>query len=154
MRLLRTWLATVTLVLGLVLMWLGTQAATVITSGSSLFPSGLTVLYDGTGGCPIGWVELTAMRGMYPRGMLAAGETIATSVGTALTANENRATGQHAHTQQLWTTSTGGTQPLVAAGNAPSTGAFAWPGSLTTANAGSVAGTNAPYYLVQFCKKS
>jgi hypothetical protein len=113
--------------------------------------SNAIILWNGTGGCPTGFTEVTAARGFYPRGMLAAGETIATTTGTALTANENRPVGQHNHT----------TTPLLSDGTAGgvtnqtiTSSAANTLTNVTVNNAGAVAGTNAPYYLVQFCAKT
>ena len=48
--------------------------------------------------CPSGYTEYTTLRGRYAVGLVATGTSAAT-VGTALTNTENRAVGQHTHTQ-------------------------------------------------------
>lgn len=50
--------------------------------------------------CPSGWTEFTQLNGRYVVG-LAQGNTLATPVGSALSNQENRATGAHAH-QYYW----------------------------------------------------
>jgi len=102
------------------------------------------------------------LRGLYPRGLLSVGETIGTKVGTALTASENRAVGQHNHSGITTYKTTDGvgvatTMPVGAASVNTSTtagGDVSNTTSMTTVNAGSVAGTNAPYLLLQFVIKT
>src|SRR5881296_906704 len=65
----------------------GTQTLKGIYGG---VPQGAILLIDSGTPCPSGYSEVTTLRGRYPRGILAAGETIGSTVGTALTANENR----------------------------------------------------------------
>jgi hypothetical protein len=58
-------------------------------------PSGVIAYMAGA--CPSGWTEYTAARGRYVVGVPSGG-TVAGTVGTALTNQENRAVGQHTHT--------------------------------------------------------
>jgi len=66
------------------------------TSAPSSVPSGI-VLFFNLSSCPAGWSELTSARGRYIVG-LPSGGTLAGTAGTALSNQENRATGQHSHT--------------------------------------------------------
>jgi hypothetical protein len=59
-------------------------------------PSG-TIAYFNKTSCPVGWTEFTSARGAYILGRVASG-TLNTLVGSALTDQENRATGIHGHT--------------------------------------------------------
>ncbi len=129
-------------------------------------PSGAIMFFD-LSSCPTGWTELTTAGGRYIVGKPSGG-TLGAIVGTALTNSENRAVGQHTHTftgnalpvhshtvpsgykansqhglYQNQGNSAGGTSS-VSAGTP----------SGTNADAGSVAGTNAPYIQYLVCKKN
>ena len=125
--------------------------------------------------CPTGYTEYTTLRGRYAVGLVANGTSAAT-VGTALTNTENRAVGQHTHTQNAHnhgitdpghdhgieeSSSTSG-----GAGNGPSpgtasddlstndmTGITINNQTATNQNTGSVSGTNAPYVQLLACQK-
>ena len=56
------------------------------------------ILFTISTSCPTGYTEYTTLRGRYVVGLVATGTSAAT-VGTALTDSENRAVGQHTHTQ-------------------------------------------------------
>ena len=58
-----------------------------------------TVIFTTAAGCPSGYVEYTPLQGRYLVGMPSGGTAAEATVGTALTDRENRAVGQHAHTQ-------------------------------------------------------
>jgi len=77
-----------------------TIAATANGAGGTLLeqvvPSG-AVMFFNLAACPTGWSDATAARGRYLVGLPANG-TIAGSVGTALSDQENRPVGQHTHT--------------------------------------------------------
>jgi hypothetical protein len=62
---------------------------------TNLVPSG-AVMFFNLGTCPSGWHELTDARGRYLAG-LPGGGTLAASVGTALSNQENRTVGRHRH---------------------------------------------------------
>lgn len=116
--------------------------------------------------CPAGWTEYTAARGRYLVGLVNAG-TLAATVGTALTNTENRAVGEHTHVATSVVTDAGHTHTVGVSGggNKAQTGsdfdtyASGTSGSSTTgvtvattnANAGTVAGTNAPYLQLLVC---
>jgi excisionase family DNA binding protein len=118
------------------------------------------------GSCPSGWTEYTAARGRYVVGVPSGG-TVAGTQGTALTNLENRAVGQHnhgitdpghTHTHRQYTgncCSTGGVaaDPDSTWGNTTEYIYSATTG-ITINNAGSVAGTNAPYIQLRYCQKS
>jgi len=119
--------------------------------------SGIIAFYSGS--CPTGWSEYTAARGRYIVGTPSGG-TNAGTAGTALTNQENRAVGQHTHT----ITDPGHTHTEKGHASAGSgdMGVNGAPqndtsGSSTTgislANAGTTAGTNAPYIQLTVCQK-
>ena len=115
-------------------------------STTGFIPSGAILMFD-SGTCPVGFAEVTALRGRYPRGMLAAGETIGTLVGTALTANENRPAGAHVHSMTF--------RGPIGDALVPGSGDSAAPAITgTTDNGGLISGTPAPYEIVMFCKKT
>ena len=128
-------------------------------AASAGVPSGAVNFFN-LSSCPSGWTELTGARGRYLIGLPASG-TLAGTAGTALTNLENRATGQHNH---------GVTDPghSHSVGYGPAGGNVWWPGAsdyhqgnttssnttgITIDNAGSVAGTNAPYIQLLVCQK-
>ncbi len=125
--------------------------------------------------CPTGYTEYTTLRGRYAVGLVANGTSAAT-VGTALTNTENRAVGQHTHTQNAHNhgiTDAGHTHTYNEHGG--STSAFTATGTIwgngsqntgnsttgitinnqtaTNQNTGSVSGTNAPYVQLLACQK-
>lgn len=126
------------------------------------------VMYFNSSTCPQGWNELTSARGRYIVGMPSGG-TLNGTAGTPLTDTENRSVGQHNHPvndpghshdyndSSPFTVFGGG---WFAAGSnrdagfqfAPRTTSPAQTG-VTVGNAGSVAGTNAPYLQLLACEK-
>jgi len=78
----------------------GTADSTTFLRGDQTYaipvPAGTVIFFDGAS-CPAGFAELTAARGRYLVGKPSGG-TLDASVGTALTDQENRATGVHSHT--------------------------------------------------------
>src|SRR3989442_15189692 len=116
----------------------GTQTLKGIYGG---VPQGAILLID-SGTCPSGFTEVTALRGRYPRGMLATGETIGTTVGTAMTANESRPAGAHTHAQtgQTYTPVLNSDQSGATNQTSTSRADFAL---RNTDNGGLIAGTNA-----------
>tara|TARA_Y100000310_G_scaffold101060_1_gene98959 strand:- start:2299 stop:2859 length:561 start_codon:yes stop_codon:yes gene_type:complete len=135
-----------------------------ILSGGSV-PTGAVMAFSLTN-CPTGWSESIDARGRYIVGMPLGG-TIGSTVGTALSEQENRAVGQHTHTGSSDTTgshthtysikSGGGTTAPSGAGGSYTSTATGSSGShshtITMDNAGSVAGTNAPYIQFLICVK-
>ncbi len=135
-------------------------------SGDPVFsvgvPSG-AVMHFNLAACPTGWTALAAAQGRYLVGLPSAG-TLAGTVGTALTNQENRATGQHSHgitdpghTHTWGYTSNGVTtgdyysHPTVTLGG--QTTSLAYTG-ITINATGTVAGTNAPYIQFLVCQKN
>jgi hypothetical protein len=138
-----------------------------LTWDSASSDSGLVAFFDKA--CPSGWSAYGAAAGRTIVGTPAGGAVGAT-VGTALANQENRAVGQHGHgvvdPGHTHSVNAGNT---VNAGNVPfvrfqSNGSdeLLSAGSLTTlarttgitvANAGTVAGTNAPYVQLLACRK-
>ena len=140
-------------------------------SSEDSLPLNTIIFYNGTS-CPQGFSELTAARGRYIVG-LPSGGTLNATVGTALSDSENRAVGEHNHditdpghahrpqarnnanspptvtygTQQLGFSGSGGTGGDTQADTDTRTT------GVTINNAGSVAGTNAPYIQYLVCVK-
>ena len=88
---------------------------------------------------------------------MTSGGTLGASVGTALTNVENRAAGQHQHQElrnglQLYQVAGAGSAQEIANGNANDSDASVT--EHTDSGIGLVAGTNAPYYTVLFCKRT
>jgi hypothetical protein len=125
-------------------------------------PQGAVMFFDRPG-CPDGWAEFTEARGRYVVGLPEGGDLRGTS-GTPLTDQESRPVGQHNHTGEY-----NHTHPLTVITTAMGTSfgvqwafggsAFVQTGGtsggvLQIANAGSVAGTNAPYVQLRACRKS
>lgn len=127
-------------------------------------------------GCPAGWAELTTARGFYLTG-LTNGGTKATTVGPALTDQENRThTHGESHTHTMahthtWSFQTAGPNATVAKQSASdvnvasaghthlysgTTGASsqASTGAESAANTGTNSVTLAPYLQYLLCKKS
>jgi hypothetical protein len=138
-------------------------------------PSGMAFLntaYTSGATCPTGYTEVTALRGYYPVGLVSGG-TPGTAVGTPLTDQENRPAGQHTHAITVTDTRTWRVNDGGAAGGddvSAQTALGASPNTFTTGpkvgvsggsisgsaanNAGSVAGTNAPYKQYPWCQKN
>jgi len=131
-------------------------------------PAGQVSFFN-LGSCPSGWTELTTARGRYLVGRVAGG-TLGGTVGTALSNLQNRAVGLHTHgvtdpghfhnsiIDQGATDATDQTgefqdtaMPTIFSDFDQTTIGFT---GLTINNAGSVAGTNAPYLQLLVCQKS
>ena len=141
-----------------------------LLTGISGIPAGLVSFFNLTS-CPTGWTELTTARGMYIVGLPLSG-TLAGSSGTALTNLESRPVGQHnhsasqgTHAHSILVAGSGalGTRWVVGNGGYTNSGwdlgqgeltSVVSSGPITIGNAGSVAGTNAPYIQLLACQKS
>lgn len=115
----------------------GMPASSGVTSGTIAFF---------TGACPSGWTEYTTARGRYIVGTPSGGTAQGTA-GTALTNTENRAVGSHQHGPSSASNRVGSNCMNYWVWNANNDG------SKSTAVAGTVAGTNAPYVQLTVCKK-
>jgi len=126
---------------------LGTGVVTSIMLAASvpIVFSTATLLID-TGTCPTGYTEITALRGRYPVGVPSGG-TMAATTGTALTNSENRPAGAHTHSTTIYQSQAGTQSPSFTVGALGTS-------TIATDSGGLVAGTNAPYYQVMFCKKT
>lgn len=124
------------------------------------------VMFFNLAACPTGWVALIAARGRYLVG-LPSGGTLAGTDGTALTDLEDRPVGQHnhattdpGHAHNFVGDATGtDTVPGGDAGAASTSGSYAGivasnTTGITVNNAGSVAGTPAPYLQLLVCQKN
>jgi hypothetical protein len=134
---------------------------------SSTAPTG-AVMFFNLATCPSGWTELTAGRGRYLVGRPSGG-TLAGTAGTALTNLENRPVGQHSHTItdpqhfHTFTMPWGDANPVSnqlgmtrvdSVGGSPGFVTDNKASGITVNNAGSVAGTNAPYIQLLVCQKT
>ena len=124
-------------------------------TGGGVFAGG--VMFFNLAACPTGWTEMTGARGRYLVGLPGSG-TLAGTAGTALSNLENRAVGLHNH----GITDPGHTHSTVAGAgtvsnwklNVSGTGANSLqPTGITINNAGTTAGTNAPYIQLLICQK-
>ena len=138
---------------------------------SGSIPAG-AVMFFNLAACPSGWADFTLARGRYVVGVLSGG-TVSGTAGTAFTVDrENRPVGQHTHT----VTDPGHTHNILAqygSGPSPTRGIQTSDGTdrnptpagwesgyisgstgVTINNAGSVAGTNAPYVQLLACQKT
>jgi hypothetical protein len=129
-------------------------------------PAGAVMYFD-LASCPAGWSDFAAGRGRYFVGVPVGG-TPGAAVGTALSDQENRPTGQHTHavidpghvhavgydTEQLANTGNtiGGTRMQGGSNSGSENSDLAFTG-ISIANAGAVAGTNAPYLQLLACRK-
>jgi|tagenome__1003787_1003787.scaffolds.fasta_scaffold20180934_1 hypothetical protein len=129
-------------------------------------PAGAVMFFD-LAACPDGWSSFDAARGRYLVG-LPSGGTAGAAVGTALSDQEDRPTGQHTHgvndpghihavgydTEQLANTGNtiGGTRMQGGSNSGSENSDIAFTG-ITIQNAGLVAGTNAPYLQLLACRK-
>ena len=148
-------------------------------SSGTTIPAGAVMTFN-LGACPSGWSDYTAAQGRYIVGWQSGG-TVGGTVGTALTAGENRAVGLHSHTATVdshahaivdpghsHTVARGsiaGTTMVSGASSSVGTVSssvgytgitsteLAQPG-VTVANAGSVSGTPAPYIQLRMCQKN
>lgn len=138
-----------------------------LLTGIAGTPAGAVVFFN-LAACPTGWTELVAARGMYMVGLPASG-TLAGTSGAALTNLESRAVGQHNHgisdpghghsvsigaddnccSGRRELAGNGDTQYGYVSFNTTSATT-----SISINNAGSVAGTNAPYIQLLTCQKS
>jgi hypothetical protein len=137
------------------------------TSGQDATAPAGAVMFFNLASCPTGWSELDAARGRYLVGVPSGG-TLGGASGTPLTNQENRPVGQHSHSatdsghshsiRAVSDSSTAGSDfGLLYGGRTVSSFAYgttSGQSSVTTANAGSVAGTNAPYLQLRVCQKS
>jgi hypothetical protein len=128
-------------------------------------PSGAVMFFD-LASCPAGWSQWDQALGRYLVGAPTGG-TVGATVGTALSDQENRATGKHTHvvndpghlhgvgydTEMLANVGNtiGGTHLVGTNSNVENT-STAFTG-ITLQDAGSVAGTNAPYVQLTACRK-
>ncbi len=140
-----------------------TASITVGGVGNASVPRGMVAFFN-LAACPTGWTELVAARGRYVVGLPLSGALAGTD-GTALSNLEDRPVGQHNHT----ITDPGHSHSIdvhVAGsvvyqvqgiGNGAAPANTITTGSATTGitinNAGSVAGTNAPYIQLLICSK-
>src|SRR3954452_23505648 len=129
-------------------------------------PAGAFMYFD-LASCPSGWSDFAAGRGRYLVGMPVGG-TPGAAVGTALSDQENRPTGQHTHavidpghvhavgydTEQLANlgNTIGGTS--IFGSNSGSENSDLGFTGISIANAGAVSGTNAPYLQLVACRKN
>jgi hypothetical protein len=129
-------------------------------------PAGAVMFFD-LASCPTGWSSYAKGLGRYLVGKPTGG-TLATSVGIALSNNENRPTGQHTHAvidpghvhsvpydiEQLANlgNTIGGTKISGGTNSAAQTTTSVHTG-ITIANAGAVPATNAPYTQLTVCRK-
>ncbi|MBI5631587.1 MAG: hypothetical protein HY921_11980 [Elusimicrobia bacterium] len=149
-----------------------TSDAAGLASWQALLPTGAVMFFD-LASCPSGWAPMVAARGRYLVG-LPAGGALSGTAGTALSNLENRAAGRHWHPITDQQHSHGGWGANLANGGAYNTivpwqnrgAAFPGPNgyvqvtdnastgiTATNNNAGSVAGTNAPYLQLLVCRK-
>jgi subtilisin-like proprotein convertase family protein len=131
--------------------------------GNAAIPKGAVMPFNLTV-CPVGWTELVAARGRYIVG-LQEGGAVASTIGNPLANNENRAIGQHSHTASQAAHTHGynrpeGTVPgrccgytAYAAYLVDATTAAVAP-AVSVADAGTVAGTPAPYMQLLMCTKN
>lgn len=115
------------------------------TVSSAGVPAGAIMAFD-LATCPTGWTEKTELRGKYTVG-LPLGGTRGVGAGTALTNQENRASGRLSYTD-WYATSGGGNVGASGSGGTIATGAQ------RTGTIGTVVGTNAPYVQYLMCVKS
>lgn len=127
---------------------------------SSDIPSG-AVMYFNLAACPTGWTELLFARGRYLVG-LPSGGTRGGTAGIALTNLENRPVGQHnhqitdqghAHNIDTWDAGGGSGISRSDDKHIDTRGTHASTTGITINNAGTVAGTNAPYLQLLACQK-
>lgn len=141
----------------------GTVTASVFAAsgagGGGPVPSGMVAFFN-AGSCPNGWAEYTTARGRYIVG-LPSGGTLGGTQGTALTDQQNRATGTHNHpispNPHSHTNATGiqTNKPNACdAGSGNSAASTTGGTSLTIQDGGSIAGTNAPYIQLITCRKN
>jgi hypothetical protein len=144
----------------------GTPGAPGQPGVDAVAPAGAVMYFD-LPSCPAGWTDYDAGRGRYLVGVPAGG-TPGAAVGTALSNQENRPTGQHTHgvndpghthsvpydIDQLANqgNTVGGTHQ-VGPNDGTATTALSFTG-ITIAPAGAVPGTNAPYLQLVACRKS
>ncbi len=121
------------------------DGTTQATATSGAIPSG-AVMFFNLASCPTSWTALTTAQGRYLVG-LPSGGTLAGTIGTALSNLENRAVGLHSHTYTVRPNSN------VNIGSGSTNIYIDVPSSSQTNDAGSVAGTNAPYIQFLVCQK-
>lgn len=125
---------------------LGTMGQVHIRRGD--VPVSLVAFYNGTA-CPAGWAELTEARGRYIVGRNSGG-TLLAQVGTALTDQENRATGSHTHRIEHRHTSGSAGLHVISPVTGSTPSLLDWE---TNTPSGAVTGTNAPYLQLTACQK-
>ena len=136
---------------------------------TSAVPAG-AVMHFNLSSCPSGWTDKTSSwGGMYIVNLPSSG-TLAATVGTALTNTENRPVGQHTHSINdpghghnigYWTAYGGPASGGNSGNKFLGSGWYAYlintsnsTTGITINNAGSVAGTNAPYVQLLVCQKN
>src|SRR3954471_11690792 len=145
----------------------GTAGAPGTPGVDAVAPAGAVMFFD-LAACPDGWSSFDAAQGRYLVG-LPAGGTAGAAVGTALSDQENRPTGQHTHgvidpghfhavgydTEQLANTGNtiGGTRIQGGSNSGSENSDLAFTG-ISIAAAGAVPGTNAPYLQLVACRKN
>ena len=130
-------------------------------TGLTTVPSGAVMFFD-LASCPTDWTEVTDARGRYLVGLPSGGSLNAT-VGTALTDQENRATGNHTHgvtdpghihdytrVADLAAENSGAGAYAVSLGTFQTESAFA---NVTINATDTPEGTNAPYIQFLVCRK-
>lgn len=151
-------------------------------SSGTTIPAGAVMTFN-LGACPSGWSDYTAAQGRYIVGWQSGG-TVGGTVGTVLTAGENRAVGLHSHTATVDSHAHAINDPghthtqysMAIASVAESKGlevadyttsttstGVGYIGitsteltqpGATVANSGSVSGTPAPYIQLRMCQKN
>lgn len=124
-------------------------------------PVGTIAFFD-LSDCPSGWSEVTNARGRYIVGNPAGGN-IGSTVGSALSNQENRPIGQHSHS--AWQDAHNHTATFLVPNNGGVFQGWGWSTERTretsyaqppvyVSNEGAVSGTNAPYIQFLACKKN
>ena len=126
-------------------------------------PTG-AILFFNLSNCPAGFSELVAARGRYIVG-LPSGGSLAATVGTALSDQENRPTGDHRHRNTAYSTQVASSSSDFGAiiygpgtGNTSTGGGTAYTNGTAFRESGTIthppSGTNAPYVQLLVCQKT
>jgi hypothetical protein len=140
-----------------------TTSITVNGVQNASVPAGMVSFFN-LSACPTGWSSLVGAQGRYLVG-LNPGGTLAGSVGTALTDEENRPTGVHSHgitdpghAHGINAIEPGSNNLYGAYGGGDisygTTQTYAATTGITVNNSAGVAGTNAPYLQLLVCQKN